>query len=58
MENNRNGEIKFYNLTDEEFKLITRYRAVKDDDIKFSINLFLDLANTAEQIGNTTIEKK
>ena len=48
MENNRNGEIKFYNLTDEEFKLINKYRAVKDDDVKFSVNLILDMANTVE----------
>ena len=52
MENNRNGEIKFYNLTDEEFKLINKYRAVKDDDVKFSVNLILDMANTIEEYNS------
>ena len=52
MENNRNGEIKFYNLTDEEFKLINKYRAVKDDDVKFSVNLILDMANTVEEYNS------
>lgn len=58
MEMNKNKDMKSYLLTDEEAKLIAKYRAVKDDDVKFSINLFLDVANTAEQSGNTTIEKK
>ena len=38
------------NLTDEEFKLINKYRAVKDDDVKFSVNLILDMANTIEEL--------
>lgn len=57
MENNRNGEIKFYNLTDEEFKLINKYRAVKDDDVKFSVNLILDMANTVEEY-NSNLEAR
>ena len=57
MESNKNEDMKSYLLTDDEAKLIAKYRTAKDDDVKFSINLFLDLANTAEQSGNTTIEK-
>lgn len=57
METNASENLKSYLLTDEEAKLIAKYRTVKDDDVKFSINLFLDVANTAEQSGNTTIEK-
>lgn len=40
------------NLTDEEFKLINKYRAVKDDDVKFSVNLILDMANTVEEYNS------
>lgn len=56
METNEN--MKSYLLTEEEIKLTSKYRAVKDDDVKFSVNLILDMANTAEQSSNTTIEKK
>ena len=48
MELNKNKDIKSYLLTDEEVKLIDKYRAVKDDDVKFSVNLILDMANTIE----------
>jgi len=44
MEANKNEVI----LTNEELKLINKYRAVKDDDVKFSINLILDMANAID----------
>ena len=48
METNKN--LKSYLLTDEEAKLIAKYRAAKDDDVKFSVNLILDMANTIEEL--------
>ena len=48
METNEN--MKSYLLTEEEIKLISKYRAVKDDDVKFSVNLILDMANTIEKL--------
>ena len=53
MEANKNEVI----LTDEEFKLINKYRAVKDDDVKFSVNLILDMANTVEEY-NSNLEAR
>ena len=53
MEISKNKDMKNYLLTDEEAKLIAKYRTVKDDDLKFSINLFLDVANTAEAYQDT-----
>ena len=48
METNKN--MKSYLLTEEEIKLISKYRAVKDDDVKFSVNLILDMANKIEEL--------
>ena len=50
MEMNKNKDMKSYLLTDDEAKLIAKYRAVKDDDVKFSISLILDMANTIEEL--------
>ena len=52
---NKDENMKSYLLTDEEAKLIAKYRAIKDDDVKFSINLFLDVANTAEAYHDTLL---
>ena len=54
MEANVNENLKNYLLTEEEIKLISKYRAVKDDDVKFSVNLILDMANTVEEYNNKT----
>lgn len=50
MKTSKNKDMKSYLLTDDEAKLIDKYRAVKDDDVKFSINLILDMANTIEKL--------
>ena len=47
---NKDENMKSYLLTDDEAKLIDKYRAVKDDDVKFSISLILDMANTIEEL--------
>ena len=52
MEINKNKDMKSYLLTNEEAKLIAKYRAVKDDDVKFSVNLILDMANTVEEYNS------
>ena len=50
MKLNKNKDMKSYLLTNEEVKLIDKYRAVKDDDVKFSVNLILDMANKIEEL--------
>ena len=55
METNKN--MKSYLLTEEEIKLIAKYRTVKDDDVKFSVNLILDMARTVEEY-NSNLEAR
>ena len=50
MESNKSKDMKNYLLTDEEFELIVKYRKILDDDVKFSISLILDMANTIEKL--------
>lgn len=50
METNEN--MKSYLLMEEEIKLISKYRAVKDDDVKFSVNLMLDTAKKVEEYNS------
>lgn len=49
---NKDENMKSYLLTDEEVKLIDKYRTVKDDDVKFSLNLILDMANMVEEYNS------